>query len=385
MDGRSRQCRSPGQLLVGGVPKCVSDPRDLRYGQRRGSELETPANQRQKRAELIRRAWGDGAYIAALPMPHPVTPDDRAMDIQHPRPQASVIRLCLRIMVYFRAHWQLLLAGLLVTGLGIGTELLKPWPLKVIIDTILGGQAPTSWIDQAILKLFENNKEILLLVLCIGILGIYASTSSLNLVSKYLLVKVSLRVLTQVRCDLFRHLQRLSFRFHDRHRIGDSLYTLNTNIYALQGIFSDGFMPVLESSVTVIAMVAIMVQMDWELTLLSIATVPVQVLVTKYFADRIQQASSDFYSAEGSVSASAEGSLSSVRLVQAFAREEYEAEKFTRVCQQSYSSNLRLTMTQLWSGVVVSAVTAGTLGSVTYVGASHALSGQISTGELLVF
>jgi ATP-binding cassette, subfamily B, bacterial len=144
-------------------------------------------------------------------------------------------------------------------------------------------------------------------------------------------------------------------------------------------------MPVLESSVTVIAMVAIMVQMDWELTLLSIATVPVQVLATKYFADRIQQASSEFYSAEGSVSASAEGSLSSVRLVQAFAREEYEAEKFTRVCQQSYSSNLRLTMTQLWSGVVVSAVTAATLGSVTYVGASHALSGQISTGELLVF
>jgi ABC-type multidrug transport system fused ATPase/permease subunit len=307
------------------------------------------------------------------------------MDIQHLRPRASIISLCLRIMAYFRAHWQLLLAGLLLTGLGIGTELLKPWPLKVIIDTILGGQAPASWIDQTILTLFEHDKAALLLVLCIGILGIYASTSSLNLVSKYLLVKVSLRVLTQVRCDLFRHLQRLSFRFHDRHRIGDSLYTLNTNIYALQGIFTDGFMPVLESSVTVIAMVAIMLQMDWELTLLSIATVPVQVLVTKYFADRIQQASSDFYSAEGSVSASAEGSLSSVRLVQAFAREEYEAEKFSRVCQQSYSSNLRLTMTQLWSGVVVSVVTAGTLGSVTYVGASHALSGHISMGELLVF
>lgn len=307
------------------------------------------------------------------------------MDTQHVRPRASVIGLCLRIMAYFRAHWQLLLAGLLVTGLGIGTELLKPWPLKVIIDTILGGQTPVSWIDQTVLNLFAHDKAALLLVLCIGILGVYASTSSLNLVSKYLLVKISLRVLTQVRCDLFRHLQRLSFRFHDRHRIGDSLYTLNTNIYALQGIFTDGFMPVLESSVTVIAMVVIMVRMDWELTLLSIATVPAQVLVTKYFADRIQQASSDFYSAEGSVSASAEGSLSSVRLVQAFAREEYEAEKFTRVCQQSYSSNLRLTMTQLWSGVVVSAVTAGTLGSVTYVGASHALSGQISTGELLVF
>jgi ABC-type multidrug transport system fused ATPase/permease subunit len=74
-----------------------------------------------------------------------------------------------------------------------------------------------------------------------------------------------------------------------------------------------------------------------------------------------------------------------MRLVKAFACEDYEAENFSRKCHQSYASNLRLTMTQLWSGVVVSGVTAGSLGSVTYLGASHALNGQISTGELIVF
>jgi ATP-binding cassette, subfamily B, bacterial len=312
-------------------------------------------------------------------------PDDRTMDKANVRPQASALSLCLRVLAYFRTHWQFLSVGLLLTGLGIGTELLKPWPLKFIIDTVLVDEAPGSGIDQTILAILGAHKSTLLAILCIGVLVIYVSAGTLNLVSKYLLVKTSLRVLTQVRCDLFRHLQRLSLRFHDRNRIGDSLYTLNTNIYAIQGIFSDGFIPVLEASVTVIGMVVIMLRMDWQLTLLSIATVPVQVLVTKYYADRIRQASSDFHSAEGVVSASAEGILSSVRLVQAFAREEYEAEKFSRKCQQSYSSNLRLTMTQLWSGVVVSAVTAGSLGSVTYVGASHALSGQISTGELIVF
>jgi ATP-binding cassette subfamily B protein len=300
-------------------------------------------------------------------------------------PHASVLGLCLRILAYFRVHWQLLIVGLLLTGLGIGTELLKPWPLKVIIDTILSEATPTGGLDRAILTLFGHDKAVLLPVLCAGILVIYLSAGTLDLVSKYLLVKVSLRVLTQVRCDLFRHLQRLSFRFHDRNRVGDSLYTLNTNIYAIQSIFTEGGMPVLEAGATVIGMVVVMLRMDWQLTLLSIATVPAQVLITKYYADRIRQASSDFHSAEGSVSASAEGTLSSVRLVQAFAREDYEAEKFTRMCQRSYSSNLRLTMTQLWSGVVVSGVTAISLGSVTYVGASHALSGDISTGELTVF
>jgi ATP-binding cassette, subfamily B, bacterial len=307
------------------------------------------------------------------------------MDIQTARPQASTLSLCLRVMTYFRTHWQLLTVGLLLTGLGIGTELLKPWPLKFIIDTVLVDETPTSRIDQTIVGILGTEKAVLLTVLCVGILILYLTASTLSLVSKYLLVKVSLRVLTQVRCDLFRHLQRLSLRFHDRNRVGDSLYTLNTNIYAIQGIFSEGFIPVLEASVTVVGMVVIMLSMDWQLTLLSIATVPAQVLVTKYYADRIRQASSEFHSAEGNVSSSAEGILSSVRLVQAFAREEYEAEKFSRKCQQSYSSNLRLTMTQLWSGVVVSGVTAGSLGSVTYVGASHALSGQISTGELIVF
>jgi ATP-binding cassette subfamily B protein len=307
------------------------------------------------------------------------------MDMTNLRPHISAFGLCLRVMAYFRAHWQLLSVGLLLTGLGIGTELLKPWPLKFIIDTVLVDESPGSGIDQAILAILGGEKSTLLAALCAGILVVYLSAGTLNLVSKYLLVKVSLRVLTQLRCDLFRHLQRLSLRFHDRNRIGDSLYTLNTNIYAIQGIFCDGFIPVLEASVTVIGMVVIMLGMDWQLTLLSIATVPVQVLITKYYADRIRQASSEFHSAEGHVSASAEGTLSSVRLVQAFAREDYEAEKFSRKCQQSYSSNLRLTMTQLWSGVVVSGVTAGSLGGVTYVGASHALSGQISTGELLVF
>lgn len=307
------------------------------------------------------------------------------MDMPNRRPQVSALSLCLRVMAYFYTHWQLLAVGLLLTGAGVGTELLKPWPLKFIIDTVLVNEPATSGSDQLIRAILGTDKAILLAALCVAILLIYLSAGTLNLVSKYLLVKVSLRVLTQVRCDLFRHLQRLSLRFHDRNRVGDSLYTLNTNIYSIQGLFSDGFMPVLEASVTVIGMVVIMLQMDWQLTLLSIATVPIQVLVTKYYADRIRQASSDFHSAEGSVSASAEGTLSSVRLVQAFAREDYEAEKFSRKCHQSYASNLRLTMTQLWSGVMVSGVTAASLGSVTYIGASHALSGQLSTGELIVF
>ena len=307
------------------------------------------------------------------------------IDMSNARPHVSAFGLCLRVMAYFRAHWQLLTAGLLLTGLGIGTELLKPWPLKFIIDTVLVDDTTGTGIDQTIVALFGADKSTLLTALCVAILALYLSAGTLNLVSKYLLVKVSLRVLTQLRCDLFRHLQRLSLRFHDRNRIGDSLYTLNTNIYAIQGLLCDGFIPVLEASVTVVGMVVIMLGLDWQLTLLSIATVPMQVLITKYYADRIRQASSDFHTAEGHVSASAEGTLSSVRLVQAFAREDYEAEKFSRKCQQSYSSNLRLTMTQLWSGVVVSGVTAVSLGSVTYVGASHTLSGQISTGELIVF
>ena len=73
------------------------------------------------------------------------------MDMPNVRPQASAFALCLRVMAYFRAHWQLLSVGLLLTGLGIGTELLKPWPLKFIIDTVLVDEGAGAGIDQTIL------------------------------------------------------------------------------------------------------------------------------------------------------------------------------------------------------------------------------------------
>src|SRR5262245_40515786 len=115
------------------------------------------------------------------------------MDTPHVRPQVSAFRLCLRVMAYFRSHWPLLTAGLLLTGLVIGAELLKAWPLKFIIDTVLVDDASGAGIDQTILAMFGTDKSTLLTILCVGILIVYLGAGTLNLVSKYLLVKVSLR------------------------------------------------------------------------------------------------------------------------------------------------------------------------------------------------
>jgi len=128
------------------------------------------------------------------------------MDMTNVRPQISAFGLCLRVMAYFRAHWHLLSVGLLLTGLGIGTELLKPWPLKFIVDAVLVDESPGSGIDQTILAILGGEKSTLLAALCAGILAVYLSAGTLNLVSKYLLVKVSLRFLRAeariVRADL---------------------------------------------------------------------------------------------------------------------------------------------------------------------------------------
>src|SRR5262245_62897346 len=120
--------------------------------------------------------------------------DDRTMDMPNVRPQVSAFALFLRVMAYFRGHWQLLGVGLLLTGLGIGTELLKPWPLKFIIDTILVNESPGSGIDRTILDILGAEKSTLLAALCVSIMVVYLSAGTMNLVSKYLLVKVSLRV-----------------------------------------------------------------------------------------------------------------------------------------------------------------------------------------------
>src|SRR5262249_48012665 len=152
---------------------------------------------------------------------------------------------------------QVLLTGLL--------ELAKPWPLKIVVDNVLGGH------PLAIRGLGGLPPRELLLVACGLLVGVYALLGALAVTSNYATISVGQRMVNDSRSELSAHLARLSLAFHSRRQVGDLLYRLTSDTFAIQTLTMNGFFPILTSVVLLVGMILVMVRMDPLLTFVSLA------------------------------------------------------------------------------------------------------------------
>ena len=128
-----------------------------------------------------------------------------------------------------------------------------------------------------------------------------------------------------------------------------------------------------------------MVQLDWQLTLLSLGIVPLIIAAIYFFAHRIRRESTFIQEQESAVLAQAQEGLSSIRMVHAFGREEFEVLQFHHQARQSLQANLRLTLTNINSALVISTLMVFGTAAMYYVGTLHVLAGTLTLGTLLVF
>src|SRR4051794_22843010 len=115
--------------------------------------------------------------------------------------------------------------GLALLIAGTAVTLLEPWPLKLVIDSVLGGQQAPPILDRLAGSLFGfDHRLTLLAILCLGSVAIQLLVGAFSVLSSSVLVSTGLRMVFRLRCELFDHMQRLSLRFHDSNPLGDSLY-----------------------------------------------------------------------------------------------------------------------------------------------------------------
>jgi ATP-binding cassette subfamily B protein/subfamily B ATP-binding cassette protein MsbA len=279
-----------------------------------------------------------------------------------------------RVLHYYRQFWGKTIIGLFLSLIGIGLNLLKPWPFKIIVDDFL---RPTpaargdwrTWVP----------------LLCLALVVIQLAWGIINWITNYLFVKIGLEALLKLRTDLYSHLQRLSLKFHDARRSADSSFRVAYDSQSIQTIYNKGFTNIFASVVALIGTFIIMLRLDWILTLLSLAIVPLIVGAIYFFARRIRSESTSIQEQESAVLAQAQEGLSSIRMVHAFGREDFEVRQFHQQAQQSLQANLRLTLTNVNSALVISTLMVIGTAAMYYVGTLHVLAGTLSLGSLLVF
>src|SRR5215470_52126 len=286
--------------------------------------------------------------------------------------------MVMKLLPYLKAHRWRIAWALLQVLLIAGFELLKPWPLQIVIDNALGGKPfPIAALSSSPVKL--------LFLACVGMVVVHFGAGVLTLLHNYTAIRIGQDMVNDLRSALYAHLQRLSLAFHSRQRVGDLLYRLTADSFAVQTMIMNGALPILSALVLLAGMLVVLFPLDPTLTMLALTVVPVLFALIALFNRKIVQIAGDVRTTESRVYSLVQWAMSSIKLVQAFTKEEEEHRRFMGASRESLRATLRLYSWQTVYSGAVNVVIAGGTALVVYAGARAVISGRLSIGELIVF
>jgi ATP-binding cassette, subfamily B, bacterial len=284
-----------------------------------------------------------------------------------------------KLLPYLRPYRLRFIWALSQVFLIAGFELLKPWPLQIVIDDVFAGK------PIGLAPLAGWSRTDLLGFACVAMVVIQFGAGALTLMHNFTAIGVGQRMVNDLRGTLYNHLQRLSLAFHSRQRVGDLMYRVTGDSFAVQTMLMNGLLPIISAIVLLAGMLCILVPLDPVLTLLSLTIVPALFILIAFFNRRIAEVATEVRDAESRVYSLVQWAMSSMKIVQAFTKEEDEYRRFMGASRASLGLTLKLYNWQtLYTGVVNTIIAAGTA-LVVYAGARAVLSGTLTVGQLIVF
>ena len=261
------------------------------------------------------------------------------------------------------------------------TDLLEPWPLKIVFDYVFGGKHMPAWMAE-----FLGSNKVAILhfaVLAVIVIALVGALSAYA--EKYLTTSVGQWVMHDLRRVLYHHIQRLSLAYHDRKPTGDLISTVTADIDAIQDFISQALLGIVVNVLTLVGMLGVMFYLNWRFTLIALSVTPFLFAVVYIYTRRIKQASRALRKKEGEVVSVVAEVLSSIRVVKAFAREDYEEARLAQQSLENVEIALRARSLKAKLAPAVQIIVAVGTCLVLWYGVNLVLTEQITAGSLLVF
>lgn len=260
---------------------------------------------------------------------------------------------------------------------GIGANLLKPWPVAGVVDSLNFIGNPKQ----------EGLKNILFSAwpFAVALLAVTLLQGVLNALQNYLAIGIGLRGLRRVRNEVFDKLQRLSLRFHHGRNTGDLIHRAAWDTYSFQTLFQQGLMTTTGAALTFVLMVIVMLKLNVQLALVALGTVPLLLLVIRAFGRRMMEQGATAQQADSQVTSLVQQNIAALPLVQSYTREDHEAERFGTHTEEAHRRRLSQHGWEVAYWCAVTAVLGLGAAGILWLGAGQVLEGKLRTGELLVF
>ncbi|MFZ1755636.1 MAG: ABC transporter ATP-binding protein, partial [Caldilineaceae bacterium] len=255
-----------------------------------------------------------------------------AHDPARDRPRVSR-QLLVRVFRYARVYWQAVVISLVIIALISLIELIPPLLYRELIDTVLPNQ---QWGR--------------LNLLALGMISIPIASGLLGVAQRYFNSRVGEGIIYDLRQELYTHLQRMSLRFFTHTKSGDIISRLNNDVVGAQGAIANTIPNLLTNIFTLTSTLAVMLTIEWRLTLLAIVVLPFFILPARrvgLILRQIRRKSMEL-NAEMSSSISETLNVNGALLVKTFGRGRYEVARFEKTNQEVREIGIRQAMVGRW-------------------------------------
>lgn len=298
----------------------------------------------------------------------------RSTDLQHLK----------RLVREARPFWPHLATIFVLSLLAVPIALLLPLPLKLVVDSILGGQPVPALIASVLPQSVLESSASMLLFATLLLVAVSLLQHLEGFASWILQSYTGEQLVLRSRARLFQHAQRLSLAYHDRVGTADSLTRIHDDSVPAHYITVSGLVPLLTSSCVLLGLLGVTAWIDWELALIGLIVAPVLALLTEYYRRRVRAGWTAVRGADAQAVAVLQEVLGSLRVVKAFGQEPRELERYLDKARHAASSQLRVIIGEASFGLLVALTLALGTALVLFVGVSHVQSGALSLGSLLL-
>jgi len=293
-----------------------------------------------------------------------------------------VIKRLLRYVSRYKGR----MAIVIFIGLiGVLIEVAKPLPVKIMIDNVLTGLSLPGFLQNFLGTAIAGDKTQLLILCVLAVVFITICSSILSLFTSNLTVRLSQKLVFDLSIDFYSKLQQLSLSFYAKNKTGDLLQRMSGDVFVVYFLVAQIIIPFITSSICLLAMFYVMARIDLTLSFIALSVIPLLGIALGLFMKPMNNTTNNQHKKLGELSALVQQSLSSMKLIQAFARENYmnkKVEKHTEEFGQAFrtATNVSTGYNQAKS-LITGLVSAGLIG----LGAYRGIKGGVTAGDLYIF
>jgi ABC-type multidrug transport system fused ATPase/permease subunit len=267
-----------------------------------------------------------------------------------------------------------------------GMSLAAPWPLKIIIDSVVGDHKLSPWLLYWVGPLTAGVSRLRVAgFAALALVAIAAVGAIASYIDNYYTESVGQWVAHDLRLRTYDHLQRLSLSYYNTHATGTIVSTITTDIQTIQSFASGSTLDILVDLLTIVCMLGLMFWLNWDFTLIAVGITPFLLLFVSRFKKAVKSATREVRKDQSQIVAVVQEGLENMQAIKAFSHEKAEVELLEAVSHATINAALKARRLKALLAPVVTITVAGCTAIVLWRGTALILSGAMTVGSLTVY